>query len=146
VYPSPEVIRFVTEHLVPVKIHVKEQPATFERFEVQWTPTLVILNNGGTERHRWEGFLPADDFLAELELGLAKIAFAQKRFSEAAGRFRAVAEQHPKSVVAPTAVYWAGVARYKDSGNAGELKEAAQALQSRYPESEWATKASVWLS
>jgi len=34
--------RFITENFVPVKIHIKEQPATFERFGVQWTPTFVI--------------------------------------------------------------------------------------------------------
>ena len=66
-YPNAEVSEFITGHFIPVKIHVKEQPATFKRFGAQWTPTLVVLDPDGTERYRFEGYLPAREFLAQLD-------------------------------------------------------------------------------
>jgi hypothetical protein len=135
----------VSQQLVPVKAHVKEQPKTFERFGVQWTPVLLVLDPNGVERHRWEGYLPPDDFLGQLQLGLAKSAFAAQRWSEAEKLFREVAEKHPKAEYAPEAVYWTGVARYK-GGDKEALPATGRALKERYPQSSWATKGSVWLS
>jgi hypothetical protein len=134
---------FIRESFVPVKIHIKEQPAVFDRFGVQWTPTLVIFDPDGIERHRFEGFLPAEDFLARLGLGLAHAAFAGKRWKDAEQRFRHIVDAYPKSEAAPEALYWAGVARYK-GGDPNALPETARLFKLRYPESAWAKKASVW--
>jgi len=96
------------------------------------------------ERHRIEGFLPADDFLAQLELGLGKMAFERKDFVEAERHYRVVCEDHPNAGAAAEGCYWQGVARYKATNSPDPLKETATTLKSRYPESEWARKASVW--
>jgi len=135
----------VTQRFVPVKVHVKEQPQTFERYGVQWTPVLVVLDPGGVERHRWEGYLPPDDFLGQTELGLAKSAFAAQRWDEAARLFAEVAQKHSKAEYAPEAVYWAGVARYK-GGDKQALPATGRALKEKYPQSSWATKGSVWVT
>lgn len=127
-----------------MKVHVKEQPQTFQRFNVQWTPVLVVLDPDGREQHRWEGYLPPDEFLGQLELGLAKSAFAAGRWAEAERLFREVAERHPETEYAPQAVYYAGVSRYK-GGDAKALAETGRALRERYPGSSWARKGSVWL-
>jgi len=127
-----------------VKIHIKEQPKTFERFGAQWTPTIVILDPDGAERHRFEGFLPADDFLAQLKLGLAHSAFARQQWEEAERRFRDIIQTLPESDAAPEALYWAGVAKYKGSGNAAALNDTAKQFKQRYAQSTWAKKASVW--
>lgn len=116
----------------------------FERFGALWTPTQLILDETGQERFRIEGFLPTDDFLAQLELGLAKIDFEGKRYPEAERKFHEVEEQHPGSGAAPEALYWEGVAAYKSSNDASHLKKTSVGLTSRYPESEWARRASVW--
>jgi len=126
-------------------VHIKEQKKTFERFNAQWTPTLIVLDSDGVERHRVEGFLPVDDFLAQLELGLAKLAFQGASYGEARNRFRSVCEAHARSGAAPEACYWAGVSAYKESNDPAPLKATAQMLQKSYPESEWTRKASVWL-
>jgi hypothetical protein len=141
---GPEVIRFVDENFVPVKIHVKEQPRTFDRFDARWTPTQIVLDSNGVERHRIEGFLPVDDFLAQLELGLARLEFEQKHFDDAEAKFRSVCEHHPRAGVAPEACYWAGVSEYKATNRPDPLKKTARLLEENYPESEWARKASVW--
>lgn len=143
-YPDERVARFIQENFVPVKIHIKENPKGFERFGAQWTPTMIVADSNGTERYRFEGYLPVDDFLAQLDLGLAKSAFANQNWSEAERRFREVADGFPKTESAAEAIYWAGVSRYKASGDAAALHETAEAVRSRYPESQWAKKASVW--
>jgi len=134
----------INERFIPVKIHVKENPSAFERFGAQWTPTVIIADPDGTERYRSEGYLPPEDFLAQLALGLAKSHFARGEWTEAEQRFRGVLERHPDSDVAPEALYWAGVSRYKGTGDASALQETARAFQSRYRDSSWAKKASVW--
>ena len=126
-------------------MHIKEQPEQFKRFAVQWTPVLVIYDPEGREQHRWEGYLPADDFLGQLNLGLAKSAFARERWAEAERLFRQTADEHPDTDYAPVALYYAGVSRYKATGDASALAETARALGSRYPASSWAKKSSVWL-
>jgi outer membrane protein assembly factor BamD (BamD/ComL family) len=127
-----------------VKAHIKEQKATFQRFNAQWTPTQILLDPDGIERHRIEGFLPVDDFLAQLDLGLGKLHFQRQEYAVAEKMLRSVCESFPKAGASPEACYWAGVAAYKDSNDARHLASTAQSLKERYPESEWARKASVW--
>lgn len=111
---------------------------------MQWTPTVAIRDAGGTERHRLEGFLPAPDFLAQLRLGLAHAARARGDFAEAERRYRELADDSAAGEVAPEALYWAGVSKYKGTGDAGALAETAGSFKSRYTDSPWAKKASVW--
>jgi hypothetical protein len=148
VYTDPRVIRFVTEHFIPVRVHVREQADEFKRlgarYGVQWTPAVLIIDPAGEARHRIEGFLPADDFLSQLALGLAQSSFARGEFPEAEQRFRSLIETYPATDAAPEALYWAGVSRYKGSGDAAALGETARQFQQRYQTSTWAKKASVW--
>ena len=77
-YTDPQVVDFITRQFRPVRIHVREDAEAWKtvglELGVHWTPTILILNPEGKEQHRVEGFLPADDFLAQLANGLAKAA------------------------------------------------------------------------
>jgi hypothetical protein len=128
-----------------VKIHVKEQPEEFKRFGAPWTPTQLIMDPDGIERHRIEGFLPVEDFLAQLQLGLAKIEFQRQNFPAAEKLFRSVYEKFPSASAAAEAMYWAGVAKYKASNSGQDLTETGKMLSEKYPDSEWARKGSVWI-
>jgi TolA-binding protein len=55
-----------------------------------------------------------------------------------------VVERYPDSDAAPEALYWAGVSRYKATGDATALKDTAAAFGTQYRESSWAKKASIW--
>jgi hypothetical protein len=143
VYPDERVSSFVTENFIPVRIHVKEQPQNFERFGAQWTPTIQIRDAEGTERHKIEGFLPADEFLAQLKIGLAHAAFARNDFEDAERRFSELAESNDAET-APEAVYWAGVSKYKRTNDASALGETHRRLSEHWANTSWAKKASVW--
>jgi TolA-binding protein len=148
VYPDARVSQFVTERFVPVRVHVREQADEFQRlgqhFGANWTPTVLIVDASGQERHRIEGFLPADDFIAQLALGHAHAHFARGEFAEAARHFEAVLQRHAQSDAAPEARYWMGVSKYKETNDPAPLAETARDLQQRYAGSPWAKKASVW--
>jgi hypothetical protein len=146
VYPDPLVEKLIRENFVPVRIHVKDPGATalMERFGANWTPTIILLDANGTERHRIEGFLPREDFLAQLIVGLGHIAFAAKDWAQAERRFAEALDGFPNTDGAAEAQYWKGVARYKGSGDAAALSETARAFKDRYAESPWAKKAAVW--
>ena len=57
---------YITQNFLPVKVHIKEHPAWFHRFDVLWTPTALILDAGGVERFRSEGYLPPPEFRAQI--------------------------------------------------------------------------------
>lgn len=114
------------------------------RFGVDWTPTILILDSDGQERHRIEGFLPTDDFLSQLMLGRAHVAFKNGRYEEAESRYREIVARFPDTDAAAEALYWAGVSRYKAKADATALKETAEAFKTQYTDSPWAKKASVW--
>ena len=105
---------------------------------------MLILDSGGDERHRIEGFLPVDDFLAQLMLGTARAAFERKDYAAAAEQYRRVVEQFPQTEAAPEALYWAGVSNYRATNDPAALKATAEAFGDRFQSSSWAKKASVW--
>jgi phage terminase large subunit-like protein len=148
VYPDPRVVEFINEHFVPVRAHVREHADEFKRlgskFEAQWTPTILVIDRDGAERHRIEGFLPVPDYLAQLMLGLGKSAFAHSRFEQAEEWYTRVVQAYPETEAAPEALYWAGVSRYKATNDAGALQQTARNFQERYTDTSWAKKASVW--
>jgi len=144
VYPEPRVTAFVSEHFEPVRLHVKTHPEAMARFGANWTPTVMVADAGGKEHYRIEGFLPVDDFLAQLKLGYAQYAFKTGDFAAAETRFREVVDEFPDSDAAAEALYWTGVSKYKASGDPGALKDTATAFQSRYKETPWAKKSSIW--
>jgi hypothetical protein len=148
VWPDERVVRFVNENFVPARVHVKDDADAFKRYGEQynarWTPTVLELGPGGEELYRVEGFLPVDDFLAQLMLGRAHMDFKQGKWADAQRRFNEIVEKLPNSDAAAEALYWAGVSRYKATQDAAALKETAKAFTQRYKESSWAKKSSIW--
>lgn len=147
-WPDPRVGRFVNENFTPARVHVKDDRDAFkqyaERYKAPWTPTILVLDADGVEHHRIEGFLPVEDFLAQVMLGRARLAFDQQQWADAERRFKEIGERFPQSDAAPEALYWAGVAPYKATGDPASLQATAQAFTQRYRDTPWAKKASVW--
>ena len=147
-YPDERIARLIVENFIPARVHVKDQAADFkrfgERYNAQWTPTTIFLDPDGVERHRIEGFLPNDDFLAQLMVALGQLAFRRGDYAAAERWFQRVVDTLPKTDAAAEGQYWAGVSRYKGSGDPAALGATAKAFSERYQDSTWAKKASVW--
>jgi TolA-binding protein len=109
-----------------------------------WTPTVLVLDSDGKEQWRIEGYLPKDEFRAQLEMGLARIAFMHKQWAEAEQRYVQVLERYPDTAAAPEAVYWRGVSQYKRTNDHTVLGGTAERLNQKYQDNTWAKKASVW--
>ncbi len=135
---------FINENFVALEAHIKEHPAYFHRFDAVWTPTVLVLDADGTERLRIEGYLPKEEFRAQLEMGLARVAFMNKQWAEAERRYNEVAERYADTKAAPEAVYWRGVSHYKATNDHTVLGEVPKQLQAKYPDSVWALKALPW--
>ena len=135
---------FINENFVALEAHIKEHPAYFHRFEAVWTPTVLVLDSEGEERWRIEGYLPKEEFRAQLELGLARVAFMQKQWAEAERRYAEVLERYPDSKAAPEALYWRGVSHYKATNDHTVLGELPGQFKEKYPESLWALKTAAW--
>ncbi len=114
------------------------------RFNVKWTPTVIILDATGDEHHRFVGFLPAEDFISQLLLARGKAEFDLDEYEEAVQCFQEVLVRCPKTDAAPEARYYLGVAKYKASHDPKELKTNFEILQKDYPGSEWTKKAQVY--
>jgi Tetratricopeptide repeat/Thioredoxin-like domain len=148
VYSDHRVKDLIASRFVAVRVHVRENAAEWQtlssQFGVQWTPTILVVDADGEERHRIEGFLPAEDFLSQVELGLAHAAFNRGDYPAAEHLFRDVARKYPDTDAAPEALYWAGVAKFRATNDPAALKETNADVSGRYPASSWAKKASVW--
>lgn len=129
---------------MPLEAHVKEHPAWFKRFDAVWTPTVLVMDSDGHERWRIEGYLPKDEFRAQLEMGLARVALMRKKFDESEKRYAQIVEKYPRANVVAEALYWRDVSKYSRTHDHAPLTSVAAELKQRFPESEWATKASVW--
>ncbi len=136
---------FINATFLPVESHIKEHPAWFHRFDATWTPTVLILDSKGTERHRIEGYLPKEEFLAQLEMGLGRIAFKEKKWPEAERIYGEVARNYSETASAPEARYWRAVSHYKGTNDHSVLGQVAEELQDTAPESVWTMKATPWL-
>ncbi len=109
-----------------------------------WTPTVLILDHNGVERFRLEGYLPTREFRAQLELGLARLAFMSKRWEEAEQRYAQVLERFPGTKATPEALYWKGVSQYKRTNDHNVLGEMPRLFKEQYPDNIWALKTIAW--
>jgi Thioredoxin-like domain len=143
-YADATTADYINANFLPVEAHIKEHPAWFHRFDVLWTPTVLIFDPGSAERFRMEGYLPNTEFRAQLELGLARVAFMNKNWAEAEARYSAIVEQRAETAAAAEAQYWAAVVGYKGGHDHAALGRTAEQFKTRFSHSIWAQKASVW--
>lgn len=104
----------------------------------------MILDPNGEERYRIEGYLPVDEFRAQLELALARVAFMSKSFADAERRYAAVLDRYANTKSAPEALYWKGVSHYKATNDHKVLGELPELFRQQYPDSIWALKTAAW--
>jgi TolA-binding protein len=103
------------------------------------------MDPDGKERWRLEGYLSKEEFRANLEMGLARVAFMKKNFGDAESRYKNVVQQYPDSHFAPEATFWEGVSRYSSTHDHNALSDTAKVFTEKYQDSVWALKSLPWL-
>jgi len=141
-YPNPLVANYIRKNFIPLQINVQSKSELPSKYRIFWTPTILILDSKGTEFHRFNGFLPPDEFIPQLELGLGTMALAKQEYKSASTQLKLVVDKYPGSAVAPEAQYWFGVSEYKATHNADALLNAWKKILKDYPDSIWAEKVS----
>lgn len=142
-YPQDQVVAFIHDHFVPVRIHTEDHPELCAKYRVPWTPTILVLDAEGTEHYRDVGYLPPEDFVAHMTLALGHTAVEEKDFPTAARFFQTVIDRYRSSEVIPEALYFLGVARNRSAGGTADDRKAIwKRLMETYPRSDWAKKAS----
>jgi hypothetical protein len=139
-YPEEAVVDFVMANTIPLRLRSDAQPYAAD-FNLIWTPTLISLDTDGREHHRTVGFLPPEDLIPSVLLGIAKTGLGTGRFAEALAHLESILNDYPESGDAPEAVYWRGVGRYKSTHNPKPLKEAYERLASQHSGSVWTRRA-----
>lgn len=139
-YPNEDVADFISGKIIPLRVPSDAKPLSAD-FNIVWTPTLITLDINGKEHHRTVGFLPPEELIPSLILGMGKCDFELDRFDSAIAHFDSLLAGYPKSAVAPEAIYLRGVSLYKSTHEPGHLKKAYEHLAKDYPNEEWTRRA-----
>jgi hypothetical protein len=143
-YQDASVIDFISSNLVPWRVDYLNKKDIVKHYRVEWTPSVFVLDENAEEHHRILGFLSPDQFLGQLRLGLARIAYHRGEIAKAAELFEITVSNHPATVAAPEAIWYRGISKYQASGDPSVLKSTRLELEQRYPHSIWGEKASAW--
>ena len=141
-YPDAAVIDYINTNFIPLQINVQSGSDLLVKYRAFWTPTIIILDSQGTEYYRFNGFLPPDEFIPQLQFGLGFMSLEKQDYKAASPLLKTVVEKFPKSDIAPEAQYWFGVSEYKSAHNVDALLNAWKRLKKDYPNSIWAKKVS----
>jgi tetratricopeptide (TPR) repeat protein len=142
-YPNARVIELINDNFVPVQINIVDHPEMTDRMHEHWTPAVFVIDSSGVEHRRQRGYSTPEDFVVELEMGMALEAFQNKRYDEAVERYEHIYNEYPDSYLAPEALYMVGVSRYRATGDGSNLDKYWDQVIEEYPESRWARAGDV---
>lgn len=141
-YQNIAVIDYISKYFVPLQINVQSGSDLLGKYRAFWTPTIVILDSFATEYYRFNGFLPPDEFIPQLQFGLGMMSLEKQDYKAASSQLKLVVDKYPKSSIAPEAQYWVGVSEYKATHNVDALLNAWRKIKKDYPNTIWAKKVS----
>ncbi len=84
-YPNEEVISYLNEQFIPVQLNQSQNLDFFKVNDVFWTSTVTVCDAQGTERHRWIGYLPPEEFLPKAKFARAWLAMLTQDWDKASG-------------------------------------------------------------
>jgi thioredoxin-related protein len=65
----PAVVQALNERFIPVRLEGRAHMDLVRQFQVTGAPTTLLFSPAEEEKHRFAGFLPAEDYLKELGKG-----------------------------------------------------------------------------
>ncbi|MBI4565688.1 MAG: tetratricopeptide repeat protein [Planctomycetes bacterium] len=139
-FPEEAVATEVNEWVVPVKLNVLKDRELTKRHRVPWTPAFLFVDAEGVEQHRFMGYLPPDEFSAQIHLAAGKDAFAKGDYGAARRRYQDLVDRYGRTDAAPEALYWTGVCDFKLTKDESKIYDRCREVVQRYPGHIWAKK------
>lgn len=96
-YPDASTVDVIDQYLIAVRVQIGSEQALANRFKVQYTPTVVVLDGDGVEHQRTIGFLPPAEFIPSLLLGIGKSHYFNNRFKKASQTLHRLLADYPDS-------------------------------------------------
>lgn len=143
-FNDEQVAKVIERDTVPVMINIDEKKELGRKYRADWTPAFVIADEEGRELERFVGYLPPKEFIAQLLLSKGLADFHLERYREAVALFEELIDVCPDSELVPEAEYFIGASNFKVTGSAESLGEVCHTLNTKYPESLWTKRCSIW--
>jgi hypothetical protein len=151
-YPDPQIAATLADHFVACKLLNSEHALRMRQFNIRWLPGQVILSPRNERlHHAWIGYLPPADYGIELLFARGMAAYETRDIAGGIAHWEQLVASAPTNERAVEALYWVGVAAYRQAESAGAahpLDAAAAAwrrLVDTYPQSSWARKVEIFL-
>ncbi len=127
---------------MPVRLDVLAERETAKKLGAYWTPMVLYMDPAGEGRilHRWLGYLPPEEFAAQVLVGVGLANYQLGRMEKAAACFAGVVERFGKTCFAPEAVYWQGVCTFRKMKGGNAIYDACRRIVDEYPGTLWAKK------
>ena len=139
-YPHETVDAYLQAHFVGFKMSLLDRHPDFKDAingqAVPWAPTFLFTDGKGREARRSVGWRGPAEFVAELQLARAQFLLTRGKYDESLALLAEAGS--------PEAMYYEGVAVFlQGKRDMAGLGEKWNALRARFPDSDWAEKASV---
>jgi len=96
-YPDAATVEVIDKNFIAMRVQIGSEPVLANRFKVQYTPTVVVLDGEGVEHQRTVGFLPPAEFIPGLLLGIGKSHYFNNRFKQASRALHQLLADYPDS-------------------------------------------------
>jgi hypothetical protein len=96
-YSNRQVADFINERLIAVRLSVATDARLAQEFRIEYTPTIVLLDDERREQFRSVGGLSPQELIAGLLLGEGKSLCAKSRFRQAFSVLNQLLETYPGS-------------------------------------------------
>ena len=147
-FSDPAVGSFLTDHYRGTQFDLASPHPDFAEAtrtaKVIWAPTVIVDDLRGRELRRFTGWLPAEEWIAELRIPLGLDHLHHKRFDEAISTFGGIVEESPAVPAAPEALHLLGIAEFiAGKRDGGKLRARWNEVRERYPDSRFARHSEV---
>lgn len=142
-YPNEKVAEVLSQNVIPLKMPVTEgweQPNAVP-FQVQMITTLLIMDKDKRVYQRMIGYMPPEELVPWILLGLGKAQFYTGRFEQAISNLDKLLTENPPDLPwVVEGMYLRGIALFRLHGETDELKATLKQLHTTYGDMNWCTK------
>jgi thioredoxin-related protein len=102
-YQDVHVVDFISQNLIAMRLQANDLPSWARSYTIEYTPTVLIVDEKGKELHRTVGFLPPQEFIPNLMFGIAKTFHEAGSSKKAKAVLQRLLSEYPASKIAPQA-------------------------------------------